>query len=78
MRYIIFEDFSGRPVPFIFPNRVEHDDMREQMPYTTVLSAGEVSMENGVFKCFGHASTLSISPRQEDSKIISDFFSGKN
>ncbi len=78
MRYIMFEDFSGRPVPFIFPDRVEHDDMREQMPYTTVLSAGDVFMENGVFKCSGHASTLSISPRQEDAAIINAFFAGKN
>ncbi len=32
MKYIIFEDFSGHPVPFIFPHRVDHADMREQLP----------------------------------------------
>ncbi len=40
MKYIIFEDFSGDPTPIIFPNRIDHADMREQMPYTKALSAG--------------------------------------
>ena len=34
MKYIMFEDFSGAPVPIIFPNRINFDEMREQMPYT--------------------------------------------
>lgn len=31
MKYLIMEDFSGQPVPFIFPRRVDHADMRDQL-----------------------------------------------
>ena len=40
MNYLIVEDFSGQAVPFIFPRRVDHGDMREQLPYGQVLSCG--------------------------------------
>ena len=42
MKYLIMEDFSGQPVPFIFPRRVDHADMRDQLPYGQVISAGVV------------------------------------
>ena len=38
MKYLIVEDFSGQAVPFIFPRRVDHGDMREQLPYGQILS----------------------------------------
>ena len=47
MKYIMFEDFSGAPIPVIFPNRIDHLEMREQMPYTKVLSAGYISPRAG-------------------------------
>ena len=40
MKYLIVEDFSGQAVPFIFPRRVDHGDMREQLPYGQILSGG--------------------------------------
>ena len=42
VKYLIVEDFSGQEVPFIFPRRVDHSDMREQLPYSRVVSAGFV------------------------------------
>ena len=42
MKYLIMEDFSGQLVPFIFPRRVDHADMRDQLPYGQVISAGVV------------------------------------
>ncbi|MBZ2173605.1 hypothetical protein [Nitratidesulfovibrio sp. SRB-5] len=74
MKYIIFEDFSGHPVPFIFPHRVDHADMREQLPYTRVLSAGYVDMVDGVFRCHGGAPELQVSARNEDAAIIAAKF----
>ena len=44
MKYLIVEDFSGQAVPFIFPRRVDHGDMREQLPYSRVIAAGFVEL----------------------------------
>ncbi|MEG6505415.1 hypothetical protein [Nitratidesulfovibrio sp. 1201_IL3209] len=74
MKYIIFEDFSGHPVPFIFPHRVDHADMREQLPYTRVLSAGYVDMVDGAFRCHGGAPELQVSARAGDAAIIAAKF----
>lgn len=74
MKYIIFEDFSGHPVPFIFPHRVDHADMREQLPYTRVLSAGYVDIVDGAFRCHGGAPELQVSARNEDAAIIAAKF----
>ncbi|MFV0349322.1 MAG: hypothetical protein ACK5JO_12100 [Halodesulfovibrio sp.] len=75
MKYIMFEDFSGQPVPFIFPQRVDHADMREQMPYTKVISAGYVIMERGEFTCFGAAPELQVTSQPEDAEIMARKFS---
>lgn len=70
MKYLIAEDFSGQPVPFIFPDRVTHADMREQLPYTRILSAGYVAVENGAFICSGGDAELDLFARPGDSEII--------
>lgn len=74
MKYLIAEDFSGQPVAFIFPDRVTHADMREQLPYTRILSAGYVTVENGAFTCSGGDADLDIFARPGDSEIISASF----
>lgn len=76
MKYIIFHDFSGQSVPFLFPDKVAHADMREQMPYTTVVSAGYVTLEGGEFVCFGGDAELEAHSRPEDAGCIRSFFSG--
>lgn len=74
MKYIIFQDFGGKPVPFIFPNRVEHVDMREQMPYSKVLSCGEVHLVDGAFVCSGGDAELGAQAAPDDAEIIAEPF----
>ncbi|CAK7039842.1 MAG: hypothetical protein DELT_00733 [Desulfovibrio sp.] len=74
MKYLIAEDFAGQPVAFIFPDRVTHADMREQLPYTRVLSAGYVICKNGAFACSGGDAELDVSARPEDAAIIAESF----
>ena len=47
MKYLIVEDFSGQPVCFLFPRRVDHGDMRDQLPYGRVISAGFAELDDG-------------------------------
>jgi hypothetical protein len=70
MKYIMFEDFSGAPMPIIFPKRIDFSEMREQIPYTKVLSAGYVSMSATGFACHGESKSLEVQARPEDATII--------
>jgi hypothetical protein len=74
MKYIMFEDFSGEPVPIIFPKRIEFDEMREQVPYARVLSAGYVQVRQGRFFCHGESRRLAVRARPEDADILSGKF----
>ncbi|MCF8030163.1 MAG: hypothetical protein K9K39_04655 [Desulfohalobiaceae bacterium] len=75
MKYIIFEDFSGKQTPILFPERILHEELREQIPYAKVLSAGYVYLtEQGMF-CQGKVTELGASAREEDSRIITQAFS---
>ncbi|MDR0828243.1 MAG: hypothetical protein LBN33_10320 [Desulfovibrio sp.] len=77
MKYLICEDFSGQHIPFLFPDRVAHVDMREQLPYAKVVSAGYIELQDGSFVCFGGDGDLNLSARPEDADCISVFFSKK-
>ncbi|MEG2172123.1 MAG: hypothetical protein RRY29_02545 [Desulfovibrionaceae bacterium] len=70
MKYLIMEDFSGQPVPFIFPRRVDHADMRDQLPYGTTLSGGIVEFVDGVVHCSGGNAELGIKACDDDVEII--------
>ncbi len=72
MKYLIMEDFSGQPVPFIFPRRVDHADMREQLPYGKVLSAGFVEYIAGKLHCQGGHAELKVEAGANDSAIIEE------
>ena len=74
MKYLIAEDFAGQPVPFIFPDRVTHADMREQLPYTRILSAGYIVLENASFLCSEGDAELNLFARPEDASIIAASF----
>jgi hypothetical protein len=74
MKYIICEDFSGQPVPFFFPDRVAHQDMRDVLPYAKVISAGYVALAQGRFVCTGGDAELGATARAEDSALLADFF----
>lgn len=74
MKYIMFEDFSGTPVPVIFPNRIGHAEMREQMPYTKALSAGYVSHSPSGWSCHGKSKALELQAGENDAVIIGEKF----
>lgn len=71
MKYLIFEDFAGQAVPFIFPDKVAHSEMREQLPYGQVLSGGFLNFDSDGFRCHGGDGELGIKSRpEEDLSII--------
>ena len=70
MKYIMFEDFSGTPVPVIFPNRIGHREMREQMPYAKALSAGYVAHGPAGFTCHGKSRELELAADPADADVI--------
>ncbi|MFR7887681.1 MAG: hypothetical protein ACLU4B_04320 [Bilophila wadsworthia] len=74
MKYLIMEDFAGQPVSFVFPRRVDHGDMREQLPYGRVLGAGYVELRDGAFRCHGGYAELDIVARPEDEAILMEAF----
>ena len=74
MKYIIFEDFAGQAIPFIFPDKVAHADMREQMPYSKILSAGYVELANGTFRCHGGDAEIQMKALDTDAACIAGFF----
>ena len=78
MKYLIMEDFSGQAVVFIFPRRVDHLDMREQLPYKSAISAGYVELKDGVLSCFGGHAELELHARQQDVEIIRDSLRQRN
>lgn len=76
MKYLVFQDFGGKEVAFIFPYRVEFADMRGEMPYAKVISGGYVVMDGGKFICSGGDSELGISAREEaDAALVTTAFS---
>ena len=74
MKYLIMEDFAGQPVSFVFPRRVDHGDMREQLPYGRVLGAGYVELRDGAFRCHGGYAELDIVAHPEDEAILMEAF----
>lgn len=78
MKYIICEDFSGQPIPFLFSDKVSHADMREQLPYATALSAGYIILADGQFVCSGGDAELGLSARPEDAECIDAFFARRH
>ena len=73
MNYLIVEDFAGQAVCFLFPRRVDHADMREQLPYAKVISAGFAELNNGEFLCSGGSHELGANARpDEDAKILTE------
>ena len=74
MKYLIFEDFGGKVIPILFPNRILHEEMREQIPYSRVIAGGYVLLKKGRFVCKGKVKELSVKAREEDSQIIEDCF----
>ncbi len=73
MKYLILEDFSGQAVPFIFPRRVDHADMREQLPYSKVISAGFIEFDSDQLSCYGGNVELGVESGSDDAKLVYEF-----
>ncbi len=78
MKYILCEDFSGQAIPFLFPDKVAHADMREQLPYAKALAAGYITLVEGRFVCSGGDAELGLYARPEDAEYISLFFARRS
>ena len=76
MKYIIFDDFAAMPTAILFPNRIGHAEMREQIPYAKVISAGYVEAPpGGDIRCRGSAPDLRTHSREDkDAAIIQKQF----
>lgn len=74
MKYLIAEDFAGQPALFVFPRRVDHADMRDQLPYGRILAAGYVDLINGTFHCHGGSAELGATSRPEDAALLAEAF----
>lgn len=73
VNYLIMEDFSGNPIPFVFPRRVDHCDMREQLPYGQVISCGMVELRPEGFACSGGNAELGLKARPvEDVAVLAE------
>jgi hypothetical protein len=71
MNYLIVKHFSGREIPFVFPETVAHADMRDQLPYGDIISAGVVCLGANGFVCTGGDKELGIAARPEkDAAVI--------
>ena len=75
MKYILFEDFSGDPVPILFPNRIDFEQIREHIPYPKVLAAGYVELRKGKFACHGESTMLGVGSRPQDAQVLDEKFS---
>ncbi|MBQ9537279.1 MAG: hypothetical protein IJU79_05775 [Desulfovibrionaceae bacterium] len=73
MKYLIVEDFSGQEVPFIFPRRVDHADMREQLPYGKIVAAGFLELRTEGFVCTPCPNELQVTARvEQDAAVIAE------
>lgn len=71
LNYLVVEDFSGCPVPFLFPPKVNHEDMREQLPYGKIISGGIVQGDLNTLVCRDGCSIPGVKARpQEDALLI--------
>jgi hypothetical protein len=74
MKYIIFEDFAGKKAPILFPERILHQEIWDQLPYSKLCSAGFVYQEKKGFVCSGGCKELDAEKVAGDEQIIADFF----
>jgi hypothetical protein len=56
----------------LFARRVDHAEMRDQLPYGEVLSAGFVELHEGRLCCSGGSLELGVKARPEDPDIIAE------
>ena len=53
--------------------RVDHGDMRDQLPYGRVISAGFAELDDGRFLCSGGSQELKVTARpDEDAALLAE------
>lgn len=71
-KYIIFSDFYGNECPVLFPEHIEHSQLKDS--FSNIVSAGfaDIIVYNDVIKvsAFGKSTGLNIESREKDSSII--------
>ncbi len=77
MKYVMLKLDSGELLPLLFPEFMQHAHMAQSVP-ATVVSAGHVHLEDGKIVARGASSSLDVSSREEDSKIIQAYFDRQN
>lgn len=70
LNYLVVEDFSGQPSPFLFPIKVAHEDMRAQLPYGRVISGGIAQLGPNGFICDGGCQELGIIARPVEDAVL--------
>jgi hypothetical protein len=77
MKYVMLKLESGQLLPLLFPDFMQHSHMAQSIP-ATVVSAGRVFLEDGKVVVRGSSSSLSVSSREQDSRIIQTYFDEQN
>jgi hypothetical protein len=73
MKYVILKLEGGELLPVIFPDFMQHAQIAGSIP-AAVVSAGRVHLEGGNINANGSSSSLGMSSREEDSRIIQTYF----
>lgn len=82
-KYIIVEDSSGIECPILFPEFLQHNDIKNRIDLK-VVSAGFVSFGFNHHKCelvaspYGESISLKVKSRPEDKNLIEKFILGKD
>ena len=77
MKYVMLRLDGGELLPLLFPEFMQHSHMAQSVP-ATVVSAGHVYLEDGRIVARGASSSLEASARDEDSRIIQEYFDGED
>jgi hypothetical protein len=77
MKYVMLKLVGGELLPLVFPEFFQHSGMAQAVP-ATVVSAGRVSLDGGRIIATGASTSLGVSSREEDGKIIQAYFEGQN
>jgi hypothetical protein len=69
MKYVMLKLEGGQLLPVIFSDFMQHAQTAGSIP-AAVVSAGRVHLERGNINARGSSSSLGVSSREEDSRII--------
>ncbi len=77
MKYVMLKLVGGELLPLVFPEFFQHSHVAQAIP-AAVVSAGRVSLEGDRIIASGASTSLGVSSREGDGKIIQAYFDGQN